>query len=1223
MTAQTRLEGYLGRFRRRLRALILVRGAAVLCVAALAVTLAAVLVGTRQAFPEELMNGARLLLALSLGGIAAWLLWRPLQALRRTRGVADIERRAPDFDGRIETYDELARGRGRDSGQPSPFLGLLAEDAWRLARRIPAALRVPGREIAVPAALAAVAFAVLAGFAAFGPDNWRYGVRHVWAGWAMADTLPPQRIVVNPGDGVVRRGGDLVIDARAEGFDPVAAEVFARFKSSEDWESAPMLARDDDFEFTFYAVREPVRYYVVSAGVHSEEFLVDVVDLPRLRNLKLTYHYPRWTGLENETENPGDDISAVAGTRVGVEITTDQPLGAAELVVNGETLAMTTDGAMATGTLEVSESGEYFVSTFFNDEPVRLSDDYFIDVIPDDKPEVSVVRPGRDWRASNIEEVSVRVEARDDFGLDRLELHYSVNGGEWNVVQLDTDGAYALSDELLYLEEIARTAGFAGLPDLLGENRLTVDRLDEVRDAVVQGDVAGGLEPGDLISYFAAAHDRGTSERTDLFFVEVQPFERAYTQSMQGGGGAGGGGQQQNEISQRQKEILLATWNLIREREESTGFLHEQQLQDNARMLAELQRTLAQQARTLANRSRARQLTAVDEQIQAFVQSLESAAEAMVPAADRLAELQFDEAVPAEQAALQHLLKAESVFTDIQVSFQRGGGGGGGGFAGRDLAELFELEMDLEKNQYETESAVSFDSPEAEFDEAIARLQELARRQEDLARQAARQQALTEQERWQQEQLRRETEELRQQLEELRQAAAQQQAQQQGGQQGGQPGSGQGTQQSGQPGALANAATEAIGQLDNALQAMDRAQSPGGLTPEQAQRAIEQARRQLDRALGQLTDERQAAAEAAYSDLDERARALLEQQRRIAAELQQVANRSFANRNPDGTRNSSLSFEEAIRLAERKWVMQDDLDALEQDIQSVASRFRGQTPRASEQLYDALADLQQTQAGLRLGAAAERIRRGLADELAPFEGVTTAALEDLRRDTEQALATASRESREGRETDRDPTAELVAELQSLRRELAALQNGAGGAQQGEPGQPGGAQPGQQAGGGAPGGNRLGPGGGGALDTDRRGLGLWDPNRSLAVDPQLRERLEAGLQAAGRDLLRLGTRLRAEDALTAEELESIRRLGDALRGGLGGNPELIEQEYLAMLNLMEQLELQLTYGESADGETAVRTEAPAGVAAEYEEAVAEYFRRLSRSDRSRPSVREIP
>ena len=1202
MKAQTRLEEYLRGFRLRLRALILARGVAVLCAAALAVTLLAVMIGTRQAFPDGLMNGARLFLALSLGAVAALLLIRPLQVLRRTRGVADIEKRAPDFDGRIETYDELARGKRHDPRQPSPFLGLLAEDALRLARAIPAALRVRSREIAIPGALAAVALGVLVWFAAYGPDNWRYGVRHVWAGWVMADTLPPQRIVVSPGDGAVRRGGDLAIDARAEGFDPVAAQVFALFEGSEDWESAPMLTGDeDDFEFTFYAVREPVRYYVVAAGVHSEEFLVGVVDLPRVRNVKLTYHYPRWTQLESETVDPGSDIRAVAGTRVEVEVTTDQPLGAAELIVNGETLAMTTDGAVAAANLEVSESGEYFISTFFNDDPVRLTDDYFIDAIPDTKPAVDVVRPGRDWRASNIEEVSVRVEASDDFALDRLELHYAINGGDWNVVELDTEGAYALSDEILYLEEMGKTIGADNLLDLPGEGGLPRTPDDPVAVEVT----TAALEPGDLISYYAQAHDRDASERTDLYFVEVQPFERTYSQSMQGGGGGGGGGGgEQNEISQRQKEILVATWNLIRKQEELTGFRDEQQLEDNARMLGELQRTLAQQAQTLANRTRARQLTAVDEQIQTFVNSLESAAAAMRPAADRLDDIELDQAVPSEQEALQHLLKAESVFTDIQVSFQQGGGGGGGGgFAGRDLAELFELEMDLEKNQYETESAVSFENtPEAEFDEAIAKLQELARRQENLARQAARQQELTEQERWQQEQLRRETEELRRELEELRQAAAQQQAQQGGQQQGGQQQGGQqqGGQQSGQQGGLANATTEAIRQLDNALQAMDRAQSQGEMTPEQAQRAIEQARRQLDSALDQLTDQRQAAAEEAFSDLTERAETLLDEQRRIAAELQQVANESFRNRDGNGARQNPLSYEEAIDMSERKWAMQEDLEALEEDIQGVANQFRPQTPGASEELYDALADLQQTQAALRLGAAAARIRRGLADELAPFEGVTTAALEDLRRDTEQALATASREAREGQQQEQDATSELVAELQALRRELAQFQNGAAG---------------QQAGGGAQGGNRFGPGGGrGIYDPNRRGLGFWDPTGSpLSLDPEARERLEAQLQAAGRDLLSLGTRLRAEDELTAAELEAIRRLGDALRSGLSGNPELIEQEYLAMLNLMEQLELELAYRESGEGETAVRTQAPAGVAAEYEEAVAEYFRRLSRSE----------
>ena len=42
MTAQSQLEAYLGEFRRRLKALIVARGAALLAVAALAVTLLAV-----------------------------------------------------------------------------------------------------------------------------------------------------------------------------------------------------------------------------------------------------------------------------------------------------------------------------------------------------------------------------------------------------------------------------------------------------------------------------------------------------------------------------------------------------------------------------------------------------------------------------------------------------------------------------------------------------------------------------------------------------------------------------------------------------------------------------------------------------------------------------------------------------------------------------------------------------------------------------------------------------------------------------------------------------------------------------------------------------------------------------------------------------------------------------------------------------------------------------
>jgi hypothetical protein len=261
-----------------------------------------------------------------------------------------------------------------------------------------------------------------------------------------------------------------------------------------------------------------------------------------------------------------------------------------------------------------------------------------------------------------------------------------------------------------------------------------------------------------------------------------------------------------------------------------------------------------------------------------------------------------------------------------------------------------------------------------------------------------------------------------------------------------------------------------------------------------------------------------------------------------------------------------------------------------------------------------------------------------------MDPVTTSALRDLQRNTEEAAALAADEAVAGERSEPDPNAELVSELQSLRRQLAELTQqqaqAAGGNQQGQqPGQgqnqqngqqPGGQQPGQQPGqgqqggqqggqqtaGGAQGGGQLdnrggfGPGGPGGWYDPRRG-GVWDPRAGgFWQNPETIEQAREQLQDASRELLTLGNRLR-EDGLTDEELQAVRDLGDALRGGITGNPELIEQEFQRLVNLTEQLELKLAAGDTAE-RSAVRAEAPTPVAPGYEEAVAEYFRRLSRT-----------
>ena len=289
----------------------------------------------------------------------------------------------------------------------------------------------------------------------------------------------------------------------------------------------------------------------------------------------------------------------------------------------------------------------------------------------DNPPEVKITRPGRDFRATPIEEVTVAVEAKDDFGLKDVELHYSVNGGaEKTVSMLPAKGAKTAS----------------------GSHTIALEDFK--------------VEPGDIVSLYAAAKDARTTTNTDMFFIEAQPFERNYSQSQEAGGGGGGGGDQddqQDQISQRQKEIITATWNQLK------GQGARGTDAENAAFLASVQSKLRDQAKSLSERMKARQLEGAGDSFKSFVDDMDKAVEAMGPATDKLKGAKWQDALAPEQKALQYLLRAEATFRDIQVAFGRqgGGGGGGGGGATRDMQGLFDLELDTEKNQYEGASASS------------------------------------------------------------------------------------------------------------------------------------------------------------------------------------------------------------------------------------------------------------------------------------------------------------------------------------------------------------------------------------------------------------------------------------------------------------------------------------------------------------------------------------
>ena len=89
-------------------------------------------------------------------------------------------------------------------------------------------------------------------------------------------------------------------------------------------------------------------------------------------------------------------------------------------------------------------------------------------------------------------------------------------------------------------------------------------------------------------------------------------------------------------------------------------------------------------------------------------------------------------AIGPEQRALRELQKAEETYERfVSLDARQGGGGGqGGGPSAEDLADLFELETDQLRNQYEMVQRSRRQTADDAVDQSLEKLRELARRQE-------------------------------------------------------------------------------------------------------------------------------------------------------------------------------------------------------------------------------------------------------------------------------------------------------------------------------------------------------------------------------------------------------------------------------------------------------------------------------------------------------------
>ncbi|HEY3394499.1 MAG TPA: DUF4175 family protein [Lacipirellulaceae bacterium] len=774
-------------------------------------------------------------------------------------------------------------------------------------------------------------------------------------------------VKVDPGNAEVERGTSLVVVAEFAGaVPPEATLVVAGDATDRHVEEMVRSLDDPKFVGRVPAVENDLSYHVEFAGRRSETYRVKVFDYPELERADVKLVYPEYTSLPPAVIEDVRQVTAVEGSKITLAFRLNKEVSEARLVESGggkvELKQHPKDATIYRTSWTLAKSRRFKLQLVDRDgRGNRLPAEMVVNVTPNRPPTIKFERPARDVEVSSIEELQLKASLSDDFGVVRSGLTYAVGGGKQHDVML---------------------ADLSAVKPQGAATQQAVDHLLEFESLKA--------EPDQLISYFIWAEDIGPDGKprrtsSDMYFAEVRPFEEIYRQGEQptqneqqqqqqqqlGAGNA----QEAGELAELQKEIINATWKLARRetRAEPTP-----EFPADAKLIEESQQSAIERLKTLAERVEDSESLA---HVQLAQSHMDEAFEQLKSAAEGRGAEPLRQALSAEQAAYQALLKLRArEFQVVRGAQQRGGANAGQGGNSRSQRQLDQLQLRADENRYETQSRAANPEENAaqrESREILNRLRDLARRQEDLNErlrelQSALEQARTPQER---EELTRELKRLRDQQQEILRDTDElaSRVDRQGDQQ---------------------QAQDARRQLEESRSHVQQASE--ALEQGQLSQAVTEGTR-AGRQLNELRDQfRQQAANRFSEEMTEMRRAarnLDEQQQRLSEQLNEQ------NQGPGRSlRDTGARAEVAEGLGEQRQQLGELLDEMRQTIEEAEEP----EPLLSKQLYDTVREAHQQRVENAIDVARRLVDVGIEREAGRVMRVADEGVSRLREGVERA-----------------------------------------------------------------------------------------------------------------------------------------------------------------------------------------------------------------------------
>jgi len=404
--------------------------------------------------------GGRLLSLLVVLGCAGMLVLglfvkRCLEQRRDDFFAALCENQFPELDNRL--INGLQLGRGTEPGSLQ-IIEAIVDEASSAAIDLDLTDSLDWQPVRRAALAGLGVLLVLGLYAGFGSERFSNGLSRVLLPFAEIEPFTATRIdedSIKPADGSNRYAEGMAVKFSVDigGVKPANAELRMRAQGEEHWTTLVMKPskrseRDGKREYvaTLGRATRDIEFFITAGDDRSSDRRIVVHRRPRVLAVELNITPPAYTGLAGETAaGHTGEVAALAGSQVELTVSASKDLRELWLVSESEEK------------FKLSGSGTSWTTKFLLTVPdARLGEDSLvrrlaapdryqlqltdtlghdntdavwrsITAVPDQPPTVAIPRPGTDRQVTPEATVTLKVAAKDDYGLAEVRLLYRIN----------------------------------------------------------------------------------------------------------------------------------------------------------------------------------------------------------------------------------------------------------------------------------------------------------------------------------------------------------------------------------------------------------------------------------------------------------------------------------------------------------------------------------------------------------------------------------------------------------------------------------------------------------------------------------------------------------------------------------------------------------------------------------------------------------------------------